>query len=54
LPGRHRQLRIGSPALRKYNRNVYFLYSLVLVLALVLSAPWWLLEMVRQGKYRVG
>lgn len=54
MPGRHRQLRIGSPALRKYNRNVYFLYSLVLVLALVLSAPWWLLEMLRHGKYRVG
>ena len=29
-------------------------YSLVLLLALLLSAPWWLLEMLRHGKYRAG
>jgi 3-deoxy-D-manno-octulosonic-acid transferase len=33
---------------------VYFAYSLVLALALILSAPWWLLEMLRHGKYRAG
>jgi 3-deoxy-D-manno-octulosonic-acid transferase len=33
---------------------VYFAYSVLLSLALVLSAPWWLLEMLRHGKYRTG
>jgi 3-deoxy-D-manno-octulosonic-acid transferase len=33
---------------------VYSLYSLLLAIALVLSAPWWLLEMLRHGKYREG
>jgi 3-deoxy-D-manno-octulosonic-acid transferase len=33
---------------------VYFAYSLLLALALLLSAPWWLLEMLRHGKYRTG
>lgn len=51
---RHRQLGIGSPALGKYNRRVYFVYNLLFLLALMLSTPWWLLEMVRHGKYRIG
>jgi 3-deoxy-D-manno-octulosonic-acid transferase len=38
----------------KYNRRVYFSYSVLLLLALVLSAPWWLLEMLRHRKYRTG
>jgi len=33
---------------------VYFAYSLLLGLALLLSSPWWLLEMLRHGKYRAG
>ena len=33
---------------------MYFVYSLLLLLALVLSTPWWLLEMARHGKYRTG
>jgi len=33
---------------------VYFTYSLLLLLAVVLAAPWWLLEMARHGKYRTG
>jgi len=33
---------------------VYFAYSLLLLLALMLSTPWWLLEMLRHGKYRIG
>jgi 3-deoxy-D-manno-octulosonic-acid transferase len=33
---------------------VYALYSLLLVIALVLSAPWWLWQMLRHGKYRAG
>lgn len=33
---------------------MYFLYSLLLLLALGLSTPWWLLEMLRHGKYRIG
>jgi 3-deoxy-D-manno-octulosonic-acid transferase len=48
------QLAIGSPAPGKYNRRVYFVYSLLLMLALVVSAPWWLLEAARHGKYRIG
>jgi 3-deoxy-D-manno-octulosonic-acid transferase len=39
---------------RNYNRSVYFLYSILLLVALVVSAPWWLLEMLRHGKYRAG
>lgn len=37
-----------------YNRSVYSLYSLLLFVALIVSAPWWLLEMWRHGKYRSG
>ncbi len=33
---------------------MYSLYSILLLLALVVSAPWWLLEMLRHGKYRAG
>ena len=39
---------------RKYNRRVYFAYNALLLLALLLSSPWWLLEMLRHGKYRTG
>lgn len=39
---------------RNYNRSVYSLYSILLAIALVVSAPWWLLEMLRHGKYRTG
>jgi 3-deoxy-D-manno-octulosonic-acid transferase len=45
---------VGTPASGKYNRKVYFAYSVLLCLALLLSAPWWLLEMLRHGKYRAG
>lgn len=33
---------------------MYALYSAALVLALVLATPWWLLKMLRHGKYRAG
>ena len=33
---------------------MYLLYSVLLLLALVISTPWWLLEMLRHGKYRAG
>ena len=33
---------------------MYSLYSILLLVALVVSAPWWLLEMLRHGKYRAG
>jgi 3-deoxy-D-manno-octulosonic-acid transferase len=33
---------------------VYSLYSIFLLLALIVSTPWWLLEMLRHGKYRAG
>ena len=33
---------------------MYSLYSVLLLLALVVSSPWWLLEMLRHGKYRAG
>ncbi len=39
---------------RFYNLSVYFLYSLLLFLVLILSAPWWLFEIWRHGKYRTG
>src|ERR1019366_7260480 len=44
----------GSSLQRNYNRSVYSLYSILLLVALVGSAPWWLLEMLRHGKYRAG
>lgn len=33
---------------------MYLLYSLLLFLALTVSSPWWLLQMLRYGKYRAG
>lgn len=48
------QLTVGSPTVGKYNRRVYFAYSALLFLGLALSSPWWLLEMLRHGKYRTG
>ncbi len=33
---------------------VYWLYSALLLITLVLSAPWWLWQMLRHGKYRSG
>lgn len=33
---------------------MYLVYSVALAVALVLSAPWWLLRMLRQHKYRAG
>src|SRR4051812_47528361 len=33
---------------------MYFVYSLLLALALVLTLPWWLVQMLRHGKYRAG
>jgi 3-deoxy-D-manno-octulosonic-acid transferase len=33
---------------------VYSFYSLLLFLALIVSTPWWLLQMLRHGKYRTG
>ena len=33
---------------------MYSLYSLLLFVALIVSTPWWLLQMWRHGKYRTG
>ena len=33
---------------------MYLLYSLLLACAALLSLPWWLLQMLRAGKYRAG
>lgn len=33
---------------------VYLLYSALLALAALVSAPWWLFKMLTQGKYRAG
>jgi len=33
---------------------MHFIYSALLASALVLSAPWWLFQMLRSGKYRAG
>jgi 3-deoxy-D-manno-octulosonic-acid transferase len=33
---------------------MFILYSLALGLVVLLSSPWWLLQMLRQGKYRAG
>lgn len=54
MPGSAGQLNVGSADRRKYNRRVYFAYSLLLGVALLLSTPWWLFEMLRHGKYRAG
>ena len=54
LRGPAAQQGVGSPSAGKYNRRVYFVYSTLLLLALALSSPWWLLEMLRHGKYRAG
>lgn len=37
-----------------YNRIVYSLYSLLFFLVLIVSTPWWLVQMLRHGKYRTG
>jgi len=34
--------------------GVYFLYSTTLALLMILSLPWWLIQMLRMGKYRAG
>ena len=34
--------------------HVYWLYSALLAVTLVLTAPWWLWQMLRHGKYRSG
>lgn len=34
--------------------RMYLLYTVLLSLALLLSLPWWLLQMLRLGKYRAG
>ena len=54
MPGHRIQLAVGAAGTGKYNRRVYFAYSLLLAVVLVLSAPWWLLQMVLHGKYRAG
>jgi 3-deoxy-D-manno-octulosonic-acid transferase len=46
--------RFGASSEHNYNRSVYSLYSVLLLLALVISTPWWLVEMLRHGKYRAG
>jgi 3-deoxy-D-manno-octulosonic-acid transferase len=33
---------------------MYFLYSMALAITLLVTAPWWLLAMVRHGRYRAG
>src|SRR5260370_40223723 len=33
---------------------MYILYSLALACALLLSLPWWVLQILRLGKYRAG
>jgi len=33
---------------------MYILYSLLLALALLISMPWWTLQLIRLGKYRAG
>src|SRR5438270_2649708 len=33
---------------------MYFLYSLALACATLISLPWWVLQMLRAGKYRAG
>jgi 3-deoxy-D-manno-octulosonic-acid transferase len=33
---------------------MHLLYSALLALALVLGFPWWIVQMLRSGKYRAG
>ncbi len=44
----------GQLLLCIYNHSVYSLYSLLFFMALIVSTPWWLLQMLRHGKYRTG
>ena len=44
----------STPDGKLYNRSVYSLYSLLFFVALILSTPWWLLQMLRHRKYRRG
>ena len=46
--------RLDLRCARNYNRRVYSAVQLLLLIALLVSAPWWLLEMLRHGKYRAG
>jgi len=43
----------GCPGL-EWHRLLYFLYSLALGLAMLLSLPYWLYQTLRHGKYRRG
>jgi 3-deoxy-D-manno-octulosonic-acid transferase len=38
----------------EWQRLIYFLYSLLLTAAMLLSLPYWLYQMLRHGKYRRG
>ncbi len=46
-------LRSGPPR-SSTMAGVYFLYSATLALLLTLTLPWWLVQMLRLGKYRAG
>lgn len=37
-----------------YVRFMYIVYSLLLAFSLLLTLPWWILQMLRHGKYRAG
>ncbi len=53
-PGRALARRLGAQVSASTIALVYWLYSALLVIVLVLSAPWWLWQMLRHGKYRCG
>src|SRR4051794_6222425 len=49
-------IRVGGQLSCRYNSFslMYLAYTLALMLALVLALPYWLVQMLRAGKYRVG
>lgn len=57
IPAEHQHMQASAfrvcPTISSHS-PMYFLYSSLLGLALLLSSPWWLLRMAMQGKYRAG
>ena len=51
---RPEQLLFGGAGAAITMAAVYLIYSLLLALGLLLSSPWWIVQAIRQGKYRAG
>ena len=54
LPKERERVRGRQPRGLEWLSLSYFLYSLALALAMLLSLPYWLYHILRHGKYRTG